>query len=703
MKLLQGWRERIDTIEIKPPTPKTIHRVPRSAFHYAGQITFVDSPPAAADMLQLAQERPLSHIGIDSEFRYSRPGVPIDKDHVAHDPRNVLPLLVSLAMVEPADDGDRIYRFVVDVRMPEVLEAVGMLLRLPVTFAGHFLRAELHTLWQLGMVEPDMLWDTWVAEKCLHLGLHNRHYRLPAGSDEVDETRVKRDGDADEQLRLDLASTCTRHGVTLAMAAQKQSLQRSFLEHADDQPFTPDQIAYAAADAVAAAELYPLQVHAATRGGLLKHLLDVEMPWVTVNARMIWHGVRLDRELCQQVSRSCHDRLPMLVQQLQKMGLASCNSHPQLVRFFGELGLLHAFQRGGKHTFDKDQLKSCRHLHPAVELIHQIRKVQSLQSDKILWPGLTGADGRVHPDHRHLGADSGRQSSRWPNVLGLDRTLRPLVVPEPGFGIGEVDLCQIEVGIAASVYGDDHLIDMFNSGDVYSEMAKLYYRDDLPEEDHDLAGRQFKQKYAKYRDTMKTCTLGIIYGVTPFGLAIQLNTTEASASQLQKQFLKMFPALSEALAQITTTSAVRGYAETSTGLRRHRGRSGRVTNWESNWLRNHPVQGTAADLFKRAGIRLDRLYQQYQAKLIIPFHDAYVFEAPLEHLEAVADLTARVMCEAVQEAFPQLRPRAEINNENPHCWNKGGQADALEKWLAEGKSPVIDREEVVPEAELCLV
>lgn len=96
---------------------------------------------------------------------------------------------------------------------------------------------------------------------------------------------------------------------------------------------------------------------------------------------------------------------------------------------------------------------------------------------------------------------------------------------------------------------------------------------------------------------------------------------------------------------------------------------------------NHPVQGSAAVVFKVAGNRLDRLYPRHGAKLIVPMHDAYVFEAPIDQLQDVADLTARVMCDAVEEAFPQLRPRVEVNVSHPECWNKDGHADSLERWI----------------------
>jgi DNA polymerase-1 len=305
-----------------------------------------------------------------------------------------------------------------------------------------------------------------------------------------------------------------------------------------------------------------------------------------------------------------------------------------------------------------------------------------LQKERVLTGEFVGADGRVHPEYRHLGTHTGRQTSRWPNVLGLGRVFRPLVVPAPGRGIGEVDLCQIEVGVTAAVYGDDRLAEMFNTGDVYSAMAQDFFRQELTEEDRALPDHLFKQKHRALRDRMKTCTLGMIYGLTPHGLALYLDTRPEQAAALQERFLGLFPALRQALADASAFGAARGYAVTSSGLRRHRARrAGPLTRWEQNWLTNHPVQGSAAVAFKAAGNRLNRLYRRHGAWLIIPMHDAYVFEAPLAALPEVAELTARVLCEAVQESFPQLQPRAEVNIQHPDSWNKEGHADALERWL----------------------
>ena len=98
-------------------------------------------------------------------------------------------------------------------------------------------------------------------------------------------------------------------------------------------------------------------------------------------------------------------------------------------------------------------------------------------------------------------------------------------------------------------------------------------------------------------------------------------------------------------------------------------------------MTNHPVQGSAAVVFKVAGNRLDQLYQRFGAWLIIPLYDAYVFEAPLDLIEDVAALTERVMCDTVQEYFPRLNPKVEINKSSPKCWNENGRTDSIHRWV----------------------
>ena len=408
----------------------------------------------------------------------------------------------------------------------------------------------------------------------------------------------------------------------------------------------------------------------------------MELPWTATNARIVWNGVRVDAGAARRVREACDRHAAALGPQLADLGVTKPRSHAQLQRLFGRLGLIELFRRGGKLSFNREHLDEFHDHHPAIALVRAARRVADLRDDKLLTGEFVGADGRVHPDHRQLGTDTGRQSCRWPNVTGLGKVFRPLIVPDPGRGLGEVDWSQIEVGIAAAVYRDEALVAKFNSGDVYSAMAQDFYGDRLGAEDRSLPGAEFKRKHKTLRDLMKTCTLGIIYGLTPHGLALRLKTSKAEAAALQARFMAMFPALQRALHEATDLGAIRGYATTASGLRRHRAAgSSRASSWERNWLTNHPVQGSAAVVFKAAGNRLDRLYRRYGAWIVVPMHDAFVFESPIEALPEVADLTATVMRQVVREYFPELDAQVEVNADHPECWNKDGHTDSLERWM----------------------
>jgi DNA polymerase-1 len=173
----------------------------------------------------------------------------------------------------------------------------------------------------------------------------------------------------------------------------------------------------------------------------------------------------------------------------------------------------------------------------------------------------------------------------------------------------------------------------------------------------------------------------MIYGLSAHGLAARLGISEAAAQTFLEQFLGLFPTLRLALEENPQCGAIRGCVSNVSGLRRHRARTGVPSSWERNWMNNYPVQGSAATLFKDALNRLDRLYRPRDAWIVIPMHDAVVFEAPLAVLSEVAALTERVMCDVVREWFPQLQPRVEVNIEHPDCWNKDGHADSLNRWL----------------------
>src|SRR5688572_17529818 len=130
MPLFPSWRERLAGVPVHPVTDAPTFRMPRSPSFYADRTTFVDTPGGAQALVELARQRPIAWAGFDTEFRYDRPGVAVGRGETAYDPRSIRPLLLSLALAEPGRDGGRLYRFVVDLRRPDVRGVVGAVLGL---------------------------------------------------------------------------------------------------------------------------------------------------------------------------------------------------------------------------------------------------------------------------------------------------------------------------------------------------------------------------------------------------------------------------------------------------------------------------------------------------------------------------------------------------------------------------------------------
>ena len=714
LHLLPTWRARLERLEQdRGGMAGPIRIIPRAPEYYAERLTLVEDLAGAEAMLDFTRQRRIGFIGIDCEYRYSRPGVLIRRsrrgDRYWYDPTSIVPLLMAVVLAEARPEGQAVlYRFVVDMRRPEVLGPLADLLRQPFPFIAHFIQAELFCLWKLGLPTPATVWDTCTAERAFQLGLHHVRYKKEKTEDEDELARLREETEEDVEFSCGLVATCLRRGVPYAFAAAKDRLQRSFLDHADDRPFSSEQRDYVAADAEAATKLYPIQVPVAVTENALVHLVEVEMPWAITNAAMIWAGVHIEPVQLERLGQACRQHDVTLTERLAELGVGNVNSHPDMFEYFRTLGLLEAFREGHSYKFDDDHLKAVEGRHDAIPLIRALRKIKRLRSDKLLTGELMGSDGRLHPDHRQLGAESGRNAMRNPNIGGIGKALRPLVVPEdatglaagdgdgpPGdpsqgaaveWGIGEVDLSQIEVLIAAAESGDPELIAMVNGRDVYCAMVRKFYADRLSPEDLALPDKDFSEQFREQRDIMKIFTLAIIYNITPVGLSHQLGIGVRRAADEQAKFLALFPVLARALREASAYGAIRGYAELCTGLRRHRARGGRPTPWEVNWLRNTPIQGSAAVVFKVAGNRLRLRYEHYGARLILPLHDAYVFEAPLVHLETVGRITAEVMSSTVQEFYPALDPRVDVNIDHPHCWNKNGKHRSVELWIQDPES-----------------
>jgi DNA polymerase-1 len=630
------------------------------------RVNHVKSLSEFKEIVKLARQLSLSHIGFSFYFTYDNPGVAL-KTTIVHDPRTIQPVKLALVLAESRSRTKAAYhQVVVDVGKPRLVKALKPLFGLKVPFVGYDLKPTFFCLWQLGLPVPETVWDGLVCEQALHLGRYHHKYAPNRGNGVA--ARISAKTWAKEQLafQTSLMCACQRHGV-LYLSPPQGSIggqSDSFL-----------------ASALAATKLYGRQVAATKVAGIHDHLVTVEMPFVETLARIEWTGVRVSEKRRARIVAKCDKAIAKLQKSLGQHGLTNHRSHDEMLQFFRKEGLFHQFQYGAGYSFDRDRLKQAKAQHPAIGLILALRRLEDMRNSELLNPSLVGADGCIHPTYEQLGTATGRLTCHHPSILSVDSLLRPVVVPGRSRGIGEVDWSQVEVGIAGAVFGDNDLIDMFNKGDVYAAMAQVFYRNELPKSARNLSTRKFKEKYPDLRSQMKACTLGIIYGLTQHGLANQLKCSLRQAQGLYDEFMAMFPQLRLAMKKTAATARKRGYASTITNLHRYRGSKGPVQEWEARWFINHRIQGTAAAIFKMALNRLNQLYQPYDARLIIPLHDAVIFEAPLEALKEVAELTAKVMIETLKEILPVLEPRVEINMAKPRCWNKAGKANGLSEWL----------------------
>lgn len=643
-------------------------RTPEAAF--AQKITVIETKRELDKALKFLQENRLSHIGIATDHRFSQKlcaGVTLYPDIRSIEPN----WLFLAAVVEEQDnDSNKIFQFAVRLTEPSGVSDLGGLFAMHTMFAGHDLKETLFCLRQIvGDWAGLRVWDTYICEKFFQLGLFHKRYLKNSNQDLSRQIRNERELKESAEEKCSIDYSCNRYGISYA--AELNVLANSL-------SVSPPM--EARKKAVTAAMLYHHQVNQAVRKSALEHLVKVEMPWVVTNARMEWGGVHIDPDTLKNTKKILDKESARFKGLFSKYGLENPNSQEKLIQFFDTLSLLSYFKDIGPNIyhFDKDQLKKNRHKHPLIECLLVYRKIADQKSHKIFTAHMIGKDGRVHPRHIQLGAHTGRQTCTIFNVMGLSKETRPLIAAPEGYGIFEADWSQVEVGIAGAVYNDSAMIEMYNTGDTYSAMAQVFYRNELPKQALEMGSLDFKAQYPDKRKIMKACTLSLLYGVSSHGLSDMLGESEPKAQSKIEQFSAMFPDFEKNSRIAVARSSNRGYAEALGEVRRYRAKTGAPTRWEKNWLKNHPVQGSGAIVFKAAGNRIDKMLRNKDARILVPLHDSFVIETPLIYLEEIADNTVNIMKETMVSYFPELSPKVDINKVYPGCWNKDSNINSLE-------------------------
>ncbi len=488
---------------------------------------------------------------------------------------------------------------------------------------GHNLKFDMQVLAQHGLtIAP--LDDTMLLSYVLAAGLHGH------GLDGLAELHFKH-----KMISYDDVTGTGRNKITF---------DRVPLDKASD---------YAAEDADYTLRLWHLLKPQVAQQHVARVYERIERPLVPVIAQMESTGVRIDPEVLRGQSSGFATRLQKLEEEIHKLAGHPFNvgSPKQLGDvLFGEMGLEGGSKgKNGAYSTASDVLEPLAETNEIVAKVLEWRGISKLKSTYTdsLPEQIDKKTGRVHTSYSMVGAATGRLASTDPNLQNIPirtedgRAIRRAFIAEDGCEIMSVDYSQIELRLAAEAANIKALIQAFHDGvDIHALTASQVF------------GIPLKELPPDRRRAAKAINFGIIYGISGFGLAKQIGITPGEANEFIRAYLDRFHELRDWMEATKEFARQNGYVETLFGRRVHinglkekvafrRGAAERVAI-------NAPLQGTAADIIKRAMIRIGPalLEAKLGARLLMQVHDELVFEVPKKEIEATAALVKRVMQDA---------------------------------------------------------
>jgi DNA polymerase-1 len=389
------------------------------------------------------------------------------------------------------------------------------------------------------------------------------------------------------------------------------------------------------------AGLEPLLAERISRDGLSPLLHEVELPLTAVLGRMERTGVRIAEAVLAELSRVYERELERIAGEIY--GLAGetfqISSPKQLQRIlFEKLKLPSAKRTKTGFSTDEAVLEQLapRHELPAKILAHRrLAKLKSTYVDA-LPPLINPATGRVHPTFVQTGAATGRLSCTNPNVQNIPIRspegirIREAFVPAEGCQLLSADYSQVELRILAHYSGDASLIDAFRRGEDIHRRTWA-----------EVAGKAPADVTSEERARAKAVNFGIIYGSSAFGLANQLGIPGAEAQATIDAYFARYQGVRRFLDETIATASKEGFVRTLLGRRRYlpdlRSRNRTLRNAAERMAVNTVIQGTAADLIKKAMVELDAWIREARLRtcMILQVHDELVFEVPEGELEKV--------------------------------------------------------------------
>jgi DNA polymerase-1 len=398
---------------------------------------------------------------------------------------------------------------------------------------------------------------------------------------------------------------------------------------------------------------------------------DVEIPLVAVLGKMERTGVRIDSSYLEQMSREFSGE----IQELEKkiFAIAGCEFNVRSTKqlsavLYEKLGLPVTKRTKTGISTDESVLEQLARSHEIARLLLRHRTLTKLKSTYVdSLPALVNpSTGRVHTSFNQTIAATGRLSSSNPNLQNIPirepagRAIRRAFVPEDGWVFVSADYSQVELRILASLSGDEALRAAFEKdADIHRETAA------------GLFGIPAGNVQDEQRQTAKTINFSVIYGISPFGLGKSLGITKTEAADFIDAYFARYSGVKKFFDALVEDAKAKGFVETILGRRRYvpdiNSQNTNIYESARRIVINTPVQGSAADLIKKAMVIIDRELSDrgMQSRMLIQVHDELVFESPREEFRSLVEMVKDRMEHALELSVP-----LKVNVAVGHNWEE---------------------------------
>ncbi|MGM0541751.1 MAG: DNA polymerase I [Pseudomonadota bacterium] len=520
---------------------------------------------------------------------------------------------------------------------PDQLELEMVLARLKpilenekVAKCGQNLKYDWHVLQNHGITLKGMKFDTMIESYCLN-SIATRHNM--------------------DDLALKYLNHRTIHFEDIAGKGKKQ-LTFNQIEIKIAAP-------YAAEDADITLQLHQtLWKQLEAEPSLKKVFTDIEMPLVPVLAHMERNGVLLDTQMLAKQSVEITHKLAELEQKAHLIagGVFNLNSSKQLQVILFEnlqLPILKKTPKGQASTAEPVLAELAEQGHEIPILILEYRSLAKLKSTYTdsLPKQIDPETGRIHTSYMQAVASTGRLSSTEPNLQNIPirsaegRRIRQAFITRPGYTMVAADYSQIELRIMAHLSGDKGLLNAFAQGrDIHQATAA------------EIFGVPLEAVTTEQRRSAKAVNFGLIYGMSAFGLAKQLNVSRGLAQEYINLYFARYPGVLSYMESTKEQAKKTGYVETLEGRRLYlpdiNARNGQLRQYAERTAINAPMQGTAADIIKIAMIKMEAWLKTtpYDLMMLMQVHDELVFEVADQDLQG-----AKAEIKAIMESALELK------------------------------------------------